>query len=432
MTIEAVRMTEFGSLLRHFRSRARLTQNQLAGLSAVSARTIRNLEAGRAMSPRPDTVRLLADGLRLSAESQARLSLAAGESPIGAALHAAQGWLPSWDGALDREPFGRELDLRLVLSCVHNGTSCLVSISGFGGVGKSRLAAALVREAQRTLRTQGLWLRPNEPADTAASPTDTVFRRWHQDLTGGHSDAAEDLVRLVGDQPYLIIVDGVDSPALELEATLRELIGRCPRLTVIETTRYPLPLDGRHVVPLKPLQLPAEAQLPAAAQLVDHPALSLLLPRVRATQPDFQESEENLRYALSVCRSLDGLPRALEAAATWFAFYPPAEVAEAAREDPCALAAPSSDEMPLSWLHDAIDDALGGLTDAQRELASDLTGRTAPWTIDDLVDGTRRSSAEVMESLRTLLAFGVIRPADGSDTSARTYTVLNLLRRALV
>ena len=432
MTTETVPVTEFGTLLRQFRSRARLTQNELAGLSAVSTRTIRNLEAGRATSPRPDTVRLLADGLRLSAASQARLSLAAGLPPVGAALHAAEGRLPSWDAALDRDPYGRAHDLRLVLSCVQNDTSCLVSISGFSGVGKSRLAAALVREAQHALRTQWLWLRPGERADNAPSPTDVVLRQWYRELADGQSGAVEDLVRLVGDQPYLIIVDGVDGPAGTLGATLRELIRRCARLTVIETTRNPLPLDSRHIVPLKPLRLPAENDRPTRSQLVGHPALSLLVPLVQAIQPDFQESEDNIRHALDVCRSLDGLPRALETAATWFAFYPPAGVAEAAHDDPCALAAAGSEDGESNWLRDAVDDAFGGLTDAQHCLAAELARRTAPWTIEDLIGGTRRSSAEIMESLRTLLALGVIRPADGSDTKARRYTVLNLLRPTLM
>jgi transcriptional regulator with XRE-family HTH domain len=431
MTIETVPMSEFGTLLRQFRSRARLTQNELAGLSAVSARTIRNLEAGRAMSPRSETVRLLSDGLRLSAASQTRLRLAAGQSPVGAALHATQGRLPSWDAALDRDPYGREQDLRMVRSCVRNGTSRIVSISGFGGVGKSRLAAALAREAQHTLRTQWLWLPPSTSPDTAASPADMALRQWYQELSDGQSDAAEDLVRLVGDQPYLIIVDGVDGPASGLEAALRELIRRCPRLTVIETTRYPLPLENRHVVPLKPLRLPAEHERPTSAQLVGHPALNLLLPLARATQPDFQESDDNIRHVLDVCRSLDGLPRALENAAKWFAFYSPADVAAVAREDPCALAAASSDMGESNWLLDAVASVLSGLTGAQRGLAVELAGRAAPWSIEDLIDGDQRSSGEIMESLRTFLALGVIRPADGSDTGACTYTVLNLLRPSL-
>lgn len=400
MTIEASQATEFSTLLRQFRSRARLTQNELAGLSAVSARTIRNLEAGRAVCPRPGTVRLLADGLRLGAEAQARLSLAAGLSPVGAALHAAQGRLP--DAALDRDPYGREHDLRLVLSHVHGDTSRMVSISGFGGVGKSRLAAALARAAARS---RALWLWLGE--------------QWHRELTDGPPDAAEELVRLVGEQPYLIIVDGADRQAATLESTLRELIRRCPRLTVVETARRP-PREGGHVVPLKPLGLPA------GSQVAGHPALRLLVPLVRAIQPDFQESAENLRHALDVCRSLDGLPRALETAATWFAFYSPAEVAAAAREDPGAVAEASH------WLRDAVADALGAMTDVQRHLAAELAARTGSWTIGDLVGGARRSSAEIMASLRTLLALGVIRPADGADAGNRSYTVLNLVRHALV
>lgn len=429
MSGDVVSEAEFGTLLRHYRRRARLTQNELADLSTVSPRTIRNLEAGRAISPRPSTVRLLAQGLRLSAGSQTRLSLAAGQSVVGAALHAAQGQLPSWVAPLDRDPYGREHELRSVLACLHAGTSCLVSICGFGGVGKSRLAAALVREAEHTHHAQWLWLRPDQATEgSAASSMDVTFCQWYRELVDGTPDAADDLARMVGDQQYLIIVDGLDCPSQRFDATLRELIRRCPRLTVIETTRRPVRLEGRHVVPLKPLRLPS-ATRPISRGLVGHPAMRLLMPLVRSVQPDFQESEENLGHAFEVCRRLDGIPRAIESAATWFAFYPPALVAEAARENPCAVAAPSEEDTKSTWLREAVDDALSVLTDAQRCHVSELASRTAPWTIDDLAGGPGSSSGDTVRFLKSLLALGIIRPADDSDP--RRYTVLSLLRHSL-
>jgi transcriptional regulator with XRE-family HTH domain len=429
MTIEAASSSDFGSLLRHFRKRARLTQNELAGLSTVSPRTIRSLEAGRGMRPRPETVRLLADGLRLGAESEAQLSLTAGQPAVEAALHAAEGHLPARNVTLDRDLYGREQELRSVLARVHNGTSCVVSVSGFGGVGKSSLAAALVREAEHSLHVRWLWLRPAEPADATAGPSfDAAFGQWHSGLAAGRSDAVEDLARIVGDQHYLIVIDGVDRPAPGLESALRELIQRCPRLTVVETTRRALPIEGRHVVPLQPLRLPASGSS-VGSSVAGHPALRLLLPVVHAAHPDFQESEENLGHALEICRSLDGLPRALEAASTWFAFYPPATVAEAAREDPCAMAATGQDEAQGNWLRVAIGDALGDLTEAQRGLAAELATRTGPWTIDDLTGRPGRPSGSIVAALKTLLAKGVIRPAD--DSGSRRFTMLNLLRPVL-
>lgn len=429
MTIETTGVTDFGSLLRRFRKRARLTQNELADLSTVSARAIRDLEAGRAVNPRSDTVRLLADGLRLGAESEGRLSLAAGQSAVGAALHAAQGHLPIRDAWLNRDLLGREPDLRSVLACVDNGTSRVVSVSGFGGVGKSHLVAALIREAEQSLHTQWLWLPSAEPPDlTAGSAVDAAFWQWHRGLTAGQSDAIEDLARIVGSQQYLMVIDGIDCPSQELESALGELIERCPRLTVVETTRVPLPAGRRHVVPLQPLRLPALGS-PVRSSLVGHPAVQLLLPLLYAAQREFQESEENLKYALEICRSLDGLPKALDAASTWPEFYPLATVAEVAREDPRALVVESQDESQGGWLPEATGDALSDLTDPQRELAAELATRTNPWTIDDLTDGAGHPPGKTLKSLKTLLAKGVIRPAD--DSVCRQFTVLNLLRPAL-
>ncbi len=428
MTIGTTQISQFGILLREFRIHARLTQSQLAGLSTVSTRAIRNLEAGHAVNPRPSTVRLLAEALRLSTDSHAQLSLAAGQSPVSVALDAVQCRLPASESGLDRDPDGRQNDLRLALSCLRNDNCGFLSVSGFGGVGKSRLAAALVRTAQHTLHTPWLWLRLAEPGDAGSWPRGSAYQQWNRELISGRSGAIEDLFRLVGDQPYLIVIDDVAHPPRSLEAALRDLVRRCRRLTIVETTRHPAPPGSRRVIPLGPLRLPADDWL-SGQRLLGHPALGILIPLIQAVQPDFPLSEDNLRQLLDVCRSLDGIPRALEAAATWFAFYSPSEVAQAAREDPRSVAA--TNPSAANWLPDAIDDALVGLTDDQRGLATELARITTPWTVDDLTGDAGRSPIEILASLRVLLAVGVIRPADDTGGHQRAYTVLNLLRSSL-
>lgn len=431
MTNSGVEVIEFGSLLRQYRKRARLTQNELADLALVSLRTIRNLESGRTASPRPETIRLLANGLGLTAESQARLSLAVGQSPVSATLAAAQGWLPSPGGELRTNPIGRDDDMRPVLEAFRVGDHRVISISGFGGVGKTRLASAVAREVERTLRTPWIWLRAKEPwVPMIGSQTDGVFTRWHRELIEGHPDAAEELARLIGERAFLIIVDdaqGEDSP---LDAALLRVIERCPRLLIIETTRRPRKHDGRLIMPLKPLPVPLRD--PAILRRpLDYHVLQFFLPLVRAAQPDFPETQDNLRLVLDVCRWLDGLPRALAAAAPWFAFYPPAWVAQAAREDPAMLAASPGGETPENWLLEALDDALNGLTERQCDLLFELAARPAPWTVKELVAESRSASSGLVESVHTLLLLGLIRSADVGSVE-QAFTVLNVLRRALL
>lgn len=420
--------TDLGSLLRYYRTRARLTQNELAGLTTVSLRTIRNLESGRTGSPRPGTIRLLADGLRLTAESRAKLSLAADQSPVRAALDAAQGRLPGSTAALSGNPIGRDRDLRSLREAVRTGASQLISITGFGGVGKSRLAAALSRDLQHTLRMPWLWLRTEGPWGPVTGSVGETFTQWNRGLVDGQPEAAEELAQMIGERPFLLIVDDAPGAGSPLDAALYQMIVQCPRLRIVETTRRPQHRSGRWIVPLKPLPVPVvDAAVPR--HLAEHPVLQLFLPLVRAAQPDFEESQENLRHVLDVCRSLDGLPLALEAAARWFAWYPPALVAQAARDDPGLLASSGDGLTPTNWLLEALDDALGGLTGRQFDLLLELAARIGPWTSEELATEMRSRSTDLIESVHALLEVGLIRPA---DIGGQAFTVLNVLRPALV
>jgi predicted ATPase len=199
-------------------------------------------------------------------------------------------------------------------------------------------------------------------------------------------------------------------------------------LLIVETTRRPRRGVGWEVVPLRPLHVPFH-EVAVPRDLLGCPVLQAFLPLVSAARPDFENSPENLRYALDVCRSLDGLPRALEAAAAWFAFYPPALVAQIAREDPRALAATSEGATPRSWLTEALDDALDCLTERQLDLLIQLAGQPTPWTLKELATGSYGTSGGLVESVHTLLAAGLIRPI---DADGQAFTVLNVLRSALI
>lgn len=422
-----------GVLLRHFRKRARLTQNELAGLSSVSLRTIRNLEGGRATNPRPDTVHLLADGLRLSAEARAEMSLAIGHDPVNTALAASLLRLPAAAGwALA----GRDRELQSLLGLVRARGTRMVTLAGFAGVGKSRLAAALVTTLHEEHRTPWLWL-PAEPDGSG----DGVFDLWLRGLRAADPAAVDELALLIGDRSFVLVHDGADRSGPGTDRAVAALLARCPHLTVLETARRPRPRDGRFTVPLTPLRTAGQ---PSPG------ALALLLPLIRAQAADFEETPQNLAYALDVCRSLDGLPRALESAATWFAFYPPAAVARAARRDPHTLAVPRDADSPDGWIREALAEAAAELPASRRELLARLAAQKKPWTADQAAElaqtGPDGSEEPIIEALHELLTLGLIRPAvgaagartrkaaparpgpGGDSGTDRCFTVLNLLR----
>jgi transcriptional regulator with XRE-family HTH domain len=423
---------QFGSLLLQYRKHARLTQRELAGLSTVSLRTIRNLEAGRGVNPRPGTVRLLAEGLRLNASSRATLNLAVGQDGRDSALAAALDKAPGLAHEAGREPLGRDQEINCALDIIRSGTSRIVTIGGLGGAGKSRLALAVARAAQDKHQLPWLWLPSarageRDGASQGHGPLDDIFAEWSRDFAAGSDHAVDALARVIARRPFLLILDDVTGTATAVEAALPELLRRCPGLAIVETTRRPLGRGRRQVLPLRPLALRGPAGVdPIRAEM--HPALHLLIMN-RAAQADFELRPENIGYALQVCSRLDGLPRALEAAAAWFTFYPPRQVADLAASEPYALARPPGDNSGMCWVSAALTEAMDGLSWRQAALLTYLAGRAQPWTLDQIAVSARMARGDVVESLHTFLSLGLIRPADGGSEDLASFVMLNLVQR---
>src|SRR3954453_12771784 len=123
--------TDFGELLRTLRTRRGLTQRHLADLSTISVRAIRDLESGRACRPRPDTVRLIADGLCLRGAGRSEFE------QTSRADHETEP-LPAPLGLM----LGRDTEQAQLRALLASGAQRLVTLTGLAGPGKSRLAMA--------------------------------------------------------------------------------------------------------------------------------------------------------------------------------------------------------------------------------------------------------------------------------------------------
>ena len=205
----------------------------------------------------------------------------------------------------------------------------LVTLTGPGGVGKTRLAlhaAAAVRDADGAPFPDGAVFVSLEAVTDPDLVGDAVARALGAHEAGGRS-AAERLADWLRDRRVLLLLDNFEQ-VLGAAPLVAGLLGACPGLTVLATSREPLRLAGEREVPVAPLALPDPPASPArrsaaaldapaadAAALSRYAAVALFVERARDADPGFALTPENAPAVAEVCRRLDGLPLALELAA---------------------------------------------------------------------------------------------------------------------
>jgi non-specific serine/threonine protein kinase len=193
------------------------------------------------------------------------------------------------------------------------GQTRLLTLTGSGGVGKTRLALRAAGEVARGF-PDGVWLISLASIDDPELVVQAVFGALGlQDMSGGWSIPT--LSRYLEDKQLLLVLDNcehlLDGCAL-LAATL---LRSCPRLRVLATSRQALGMTGETRMRVPPLTLPEDGGLPAPGRLATYEAVALLAERAAAVLPGFAVEPGNAAAVLTLCRRLDGMPLALELAA---------------------------------------------------------------------------------------------------------------------
>ena len=191
----------------------------------------------------------------------------------------------------------------------------LVTLTGPGGVGKTRLAMAAAARAQQRFSGRAWWveLAPVARGDMVAHAiADGLAARDAPGL-----DLVDSVAGRIGDHPALLVLDNCE----HLTAACREVAGRllaaCPGLHILATSREPLGADGESRWPLLPLTVPqtqTETAAGAEALLTGSEAVQFFLDRARAVLPGFEITDDNAELIGQLCRRLDGLPLAIELA----------------------------------------------------------------------------------------------------------------------
>jgi predicted ATPase/DNA-binding SARP family transcriptional activator len=216
---------------------------------------------------------------------------------------------------------GRHDDLMRVTRMV--GESRLVTLTGPGGSGKTRLAT----EAGRTLverQPDGVWfvgLASVGDGGDVPQAVLTALGLRPQALVASQRTFGEPLVEAPVDRlaaalshrALLLVLDNCEHLVTAVAAVADRLLGECPRLRILATSREPLGITGETLWPVDPLALPPRDADAVAA--LTFPSVRLLADRARAVRPDFAVDETTAPAAVHLCRALDGMPLAIELAA---------------------------------------------------------------------------------------------------------------------
>ena len=297
----------FADVLRELRLAAGLTQEELAERAQLSNRAVRALERDQGRLPRLQTVRLLAQGLGLHGAEQARLLAAARSVRTRPSPQATT--LPKF---LTRV-LGRGEDVALVKLMLEERR--LLTLTGPGGVGKTRLA--LLAAEQMTGEFSGLYFVELAPLQDPEHVASAIAKSLS--LIEKPGQAVFDLiVDALHSSRTLLVLDNMEHLLAARELVL-SLLGACPRLSIVITSREPLHVRGERVYTVGPLQLPERE-----ADIGRSPAVQLFIERARDAGAEPAPDPESMEAVAEICRRLDGLPLAIELAAAWSSMLSPA------------------------------------------------------------------------------------------------------------
>jgi predicted ATPase/DNA-binding SARP family transcriptional activator len=205
---------------------------------------------------------------------------------------------------------GRQRELRDVVDSLPRGR--LLTLTGPGGTGKTRLALAAAGAVSACYPEGVCWVEL-APLDDPGVVARAVARELGVP-EGPGQDAAAAIAERVGDRSMLLVLDNCEHLASAVAVLAGQLLGACPALSILATSREVLGVDGERSWPVPPLSLPADGA-PAADALAQSDAVRFFEYRARLVFPSFRVSDDNARAVAQVCRRLDGLPLAIELAA---------------------------------------------------------------------------------------------------------------------
>ncbi|GAC1523908.1 MAG: BTAD domain-containing putative transcriptional regulator [Chloroflexota bacterium] len=218
-------------------------------------------------------------------------------------------------------PFvGREQEAAMMVDRLRRSEFRLLTLTGTGGIGKTRLALKVVSQVLDDYIGGGYFVPLASVGDAALLPSALAGALGVQEV--GAATLLHTIVQYLRDKQVLLLIDNYEH-LLDAVTVLTEILNGCPRVKILVTSRAILHLSHEHVFEVPSLALPDPHHLPSAAALAEYDAIALFVGRGQAVDAAFVLTDENAAAVAEICRRLDGLPLAIELAAAWIRLFPP-------------------------------------------------------------------------------------------------------------
>jgi predicted ATPase len=323
---------------------------------------------------------------------------------------------------------GRKQDLAAVRNALLRSEARLLTLIGPPGIGKTRLSIAVAHDIQAAF-ADGAYFVALAPLGDPALVLATIAQMLEVRETAGQP-LLETLKRVLHARRLLLLLDNFEH-LLDAAPLVVELLEACPGLKALVTSRAALHVRGERLYAVPPLLLPDLTHLPATVRLARNPAIALFVERAQAVMPDFRLTEQNAPAVAAICARLEGLPLALELAATRIKLLSP-ETLLARLEQRLSLLTDGARDLPprhrtlraaIEWSYELLDVGVqtlfcrlgvfvGGCT-------LDAATAVSNTTNDVLVD--------VTGGIASLLDKSLLQQVEGMDGEAR-FTMLETIR----
>ncbi len=309
---------------------------------------------------------------------------------------------------------GRESELESIEHQLGEGHRRWVTIVGFTGLGKTRLAIEFARTAVPSIFPKVAFF--SSPPEGLR---DSILTELAHALLNHHhpnEKRPEQLILALNQAgPMLLVIDNLMDLASDQLLYLRRMLNDVPTLSVLATAPQPLGLEGESVLALAPLGIPETPSEPLSlAELAKVPSVALFVDRAQSVKQDFQLTEKTAPAILEVVRQLEGLPLALELAASWARMITPSQMAEQIRSDLHSLTSRRKDvEDRHTSLHAALNRTWKDLSPELQDACALLAYLPGSWTIDTARAILENSNAH--QIVADLVERAIVRSVPGTE-----------------
>jgi excisionase family DNA binding protein len=332
---------------------------------------------------------------------------------------------------------GREREIADLRALLLHSDVPLLTLTGAGGVGKTRLALATAAEAAPDFPDGTVFVSLVALTDPAlVLPTIAQALGVRE----GGLAIVERLGALLGDKRLLLVLDNLEH-LTEATPQLVELLSACPQLTILATSRVVLRLSGEQVYPVMPLDLPDAIRPCSLDDLAQSESINLFVQRARAAEPTFVLTPDNAPAVAEIVRRLDGLPLAIELAAARVRSLSPSALL-ARLSDRLWMLTGGARDLParqrtmrdtIAWSHDLLDEAGQTLFRRLAVFAGGFTLDAAESVVAGTGNGERGTGREplsvpsIVEGIGALVDQSMLQRMPGPTGESR-YLMLETVR----